>query len=88
MARELAAASQAGAGAPRTREGVVSPVPPARVRLDVAKNARPDVWMTRDPTARLGLRVKDVDPEFARKYMRTQAAMAVLRAELFRRTGL
>lgn len=66
----------------------MSPTPPARVRLTVAKRAVADIAMTRDPTARLSKYVVDLDAEFVNKYLRVQAAAWEMRAELHRRTGL
>jgi len=65
----------------------MSPVPPARVRLTVAKRAVADVAMERAPDARLGKFVFDLDPEFVARYLRVQAAAWEMRAELHRRTG-
>lgn len=65
----------------------MSPVPPARVRLTVAKRPMPDVAVERAPDARLGKFVFDLDPEFVARYLRVQAAAWEMRAELHRRTG-
>ena len=66
----------------------MSPTPPARVRLTVAKRAVADIAMERDPTARLSKYEVDLDAEFVNKYLRVQAAAWEKRAELHRRTGL
>lgn len=66
----------------------MSPTPPARVRLTVAKRIVADLAMERDATARLSKYVVDLEPEFVNKFLRAQAAYWTLRAELHRRTGL
>lgn len=65
----------------------MSPTPPARVRLTVAKRPMPDVAVERAPDARLGKFVHDLPAEWVARYLRVQAAYWVMRQELAERTG-